>query len=94
MSDIHESGPAFPIIDHNQIYELGISKRDWFAGQALIAIVSKLPLHGVNHLANVTHISVDRDTEHEIVMDVARGAYRYADAMLSARSNRGEEDNG
>lgn len=39
MSTIHESGPAFPIVDNNQVYELGISKRDWFASTVLAAII-------------------------------------------------------
>jgi hypothetical protein len=39
MSTIHESGPAFPIVARNEVYDLGMSLRDWFAGQAMAAIL-------------------------------------------------------
>jgi hypothetical protein len=58
----------------------GMSLRDWFAGQALAALISKAPFF-------------DRDSEHghpivdmlQFKADMAVSAYGYADALLSAR---------
>lgn len=61
----------------------GMSLRDWFAGQALTAMIAKAPLF-------------DRDGEHgkpidmvQFKRDMAESAYFYADAMLTARTEGG-----
>ena len=61
-----DGGPAYPLSGRN----LGMSLRDWLAGQALMGIVSNgeiLKQHGL------------------IQDDVAKDAYRFADAMLAER---------
>jgi hypothetical protein len=71
---INNGGPAFPINNQHGCIYSGMTLRDWFAGQALQAIISKHPpksqvMTGVN----------------ELDMQTARGAYDYADAMLKVR---------
>jgi hypothetical protein len=78
---IKDGGPAFPCESYGlkngketTVPAQGMSLRDWFAGQALQAIISKHPpikqvMIGVN----------------ELDMQTALGAYDYADAMLKAR---------
>ena len=78
MEQINHGGPAFPHL-HNTCQRMnesemfpGMSLRDYFAGQAL-AIAQK------EHVEQETHYNLD---------DIARGAYAYADAMLTAREVR------
>ena len=77
MTDkINDGGPAFPVPDvfrpdgvHAAGGSLGMTLRDWFAGQALVAAWGALDkgyYEGGNH-------------------DIARCAYQIADAMLSER---------
>lgn len=61
-------GPAFPV-DTGTSYSRGMSLRDWFAGQAMAALISG-GLSGGNFIE---------------WGDAARGAYIAADAMLEAR---------
>ena len=72
--DIHKLEPAFPrsyVADgHN-----GMTLRDWFAAQAMAAIISKIPVS-----------SGTRESQAEIKYMTAQGAYSYADAMLAERS--------
>jgi hypothetical protein len=77
-----DGGPAFPGECYRAVPGLGLrqrkltpgmSLRDWFAGQALAAIVSKAPFQEDG-------LEDDGIPEH-----TARGAYDYADAMLAAR---------
>ena len=57
-----------------------MNKRDYFAAQAMQALIAKIPLQ----VADI------RDTESiEVIYTmVANGAYVYADAMLEARKER------
>ncbi len=74
-----DGGGAFPLSDARQP---GMSLRDYFAGQVLIALVHKQPL-------------LDREGEHGpkfddaqlpiFRRDMAIVAYEYADAMIAAR---------
>lgn len=97
MSKINDGGAAFPrplsARHEDEIYwpQSGMSLRDWFAGQAMAAIISKMPLHGFNHSAGVDHIPVT-DGRRQIRADLVRGAYNYADAMLVARQSQEGED--
>lgn len=77
---INDGGNAFPASHHEVAISetAGMSLRDWFAGQAL------------TEFANF--ISVQRSAETSKI--VAALCYQMADAMLAARTNRGEEDNG
>lgn len=71
-------GPAFPLSVEPtfQWAEPGMSLRDWFAGQALIAVVGNNQL-----LDKMSDIRSDKD----FGVSVASGCYKLADAMLSAR---------
>ena len=66
-------GPAFPWREEDGAggydQHVGMSLRDWFAGQALFGI-----------MANYTTAKFGATD-----LDIARGAYDYADAMLVAR---------
>lgn len=64
----------------NQENNFMAEKRDWFAGQALTALISKAPFF-------------DRDGEFgkpvdmiQFKLDMAESAYGYADAMMKVRS--------
>lgn len=92
MSAIKDGGPAFPVpmftrqsdgqpMSAGEFFEggNGLSLRDWFAGMALNAIVSKSPFE---------QCDID-ETHHEEM--AARGAYGYADAMIAARERKEEK---
>ena len=61
--------PAFP--QENSLYK-GLTMRDYFAAQAMQAIITKFPL-------------TQNDESKIVETSVARGAYSYADAMMEAR---------
>ena len=74
-----DGGPAFPQIvaeihgqaTHSSDFGMpGMSLRDWFAGQAMAAMISK-PLSG--------------SVAIEVFTATAESAYRFADAMLAER---------
>jgi len=66
MSNKKDGGNAFPNVDG----DLGMSLRDWFAGQIIGGIFSDSRM--VNYMGNKNH-------------DVAEIAYRIADVMLKER---------
>jgi len=70
-----EGGPAFPVVSGTQI-AFGLSIRDYFAGQTLVAMGTWCPQ--MSDGGPVLHASVH----------AARAAYAYAqaDAMLAERS--------
>lgn len=89
MSTDKDGGPAFPHpgsrlpTGEAETYpELGMSRRDWFAGQALAGICANT--HTFGHAVG------------ELAMPVATTAYAFADAMLKARASatpaRGDTD--
>lgn len=71
------SGPAFPIrrkLDNGAVvFSDGMTLRDYFAAQAMAAIISKIEPKTAGR---------NEDTR---VQQVAVGAYWYADAMLAER---------
>lgn len=79
MSKVNDGGAAFPVAVpvEFQFAEAGMSLRDWFAGQALQAIISKSPF------------CADDQSAGKWQRATAKGAYIYADAMLRARSESG-----
>lgn len=84
MSKIDDGGPAAPVPLFDEDLDLvgstrGMSLRDWFAGQALAAIVAKQPTEMVEAYEPL-----------DFEMTVAHGAYGYADAMLAARAAKKE----
>ena len=79
MSEKKDGGPAFPNDNdpHPQNWSTGMTLRDWFAGQALPALMAKAykVLEGTLGLEDgITVFSV-----------ASKAAYRCADAMLEAR---------
>jgi hypothetical protein len=77
MDKINDGGPAYPTIgDGGWGKDPGMSLRDWFAGQAMAAIITHNPPRRGGDPVD------DED------MARARGAYSYADAMLAAREGR------
>lgn len=77
MADQRDGGPAFPFIldigEGSTGYHQGMSLRDWFAGQALAAVFSWAT-------------DAERTADPE---NIARWAYRCADAMIVARQPGG-----
>lgn len=82
MTTIEDGGPAFPTTwDAANGATLqtdgGMSLRDWFAGQALPAIVAATSAG--------QHNPATRDSDTHIAFAIARDAYFVADAMIAAR---------
>lgn len=71
-------GPAFPTPHNLPPYMEGMSLRDWFAGQAMAAIIAKAPF-----------VITSASGEHECYTATSIGAYFYADAMLAEREKGG-----
>jgi hypothetical protein len=71
---INDGGPAFPVDSYGK--RPGMSLRDWFAGQAMAAIINKIPA------------CVGGRQDHHTYETVARGAYNYADAILAVRQQK------
>jgi hypothetical protein len=78
MTTKDDGGPAFPhgtpILLADGTYRdgrVGMTLRDWFAGQALSGFVA--------------HPSIKLD-EEDVGVELARAAYAFADAMLAERS--------
>ena len=67
-------GPAFPSATANPIQDGQLSVRDYFAAQALIALI------GTRKPVTETESLSPR------VLGIAMGAYDYADAMLKERA--------
>jgi hypothetical protein len=73
-----DGGPVHPVHDAGQLLHEGLSLRDWFAGQALVAISDYAPL------GNPVGIGA-----REHAKTLAVHAYAIADAMLSERQKGG-----
>ena len=77
----HDGGPAFPIPDERDPVtgegiiqgSSGMSLRDWFAGQAVVACIQKC-------------VPQECDTGENMEQMFARKAFLVADAMLAARA--------
>ncbi len=74
-----DGGPAFPLTSDAQYYGGGMTLRDWFAGQALQAIISATCAG--QHDPSTKH---GKSVEAAMAMD----AYLLADAMIAARGDR------
>lgn len=79
MSEIDDGGPAFAHsgTDGHEGYpgnlpQAGMSLRDWFAGQALAAIIAKIPTDAFKG-------------DGTLYQRVGIAAYYYADGALAAR---------
>ena len=84
MSDeIDNGGPAFPITAGEQVYATGATMRDWFAGQALSALVHP-------HAASILREAAAKGTVgREMANPIAQAAYDIADAILADRKVTG-----
>lgn len=78
---IEDGGPAFPHMaaDGHTDYRLGLTVRDWFAGQAIPAIIRQCA-SDLNF----------RDGAETAEQYFARKAYEVADAMIAASKLGGE----
>lgn len=79
MTKIDDGGPAFPVPNLPNMH--GMPLRDWFAGQALPAVMAVT--------AAGQHIPQMLPGETRLEPAIARDAYAMADAMLAVR-NGGE----
>ena len=76
----NDGGPAFPRQNDDQLNaELGMSLRDWFAGQALPDTIHVLEAW------NLTRPQADQFPGPELAEVAATRCYMYADAMLAKR---------
>lgn len=79
MSERNDGGPAFPTTKNNQEYggvfygTVGMSLRDWFAGQAISATLQAFITRG------------EGPTSLDEVQHLVERAFQVADAMLKAR---------
>lgn len=80
---IEDGGPAFPTgFDPGRVApDLGMSLRDWFAGQAVGHLIAEM----LNDGASRREIVRERDGLDRAYATCAQGAYGIADAMLAAR---------
>lgn len=83
MTDTNDGGPAFPMpaSEHSQgghFEQLGMSLRDWFAGQAIPAVIRQCA-------SDLSWNNPDKLTPAQYF---ARTAYEVADAMLAARARK------
>jgi len=78
---VKDGGPAFPGVDPPEWQAIsdGMSLRDWFAGQALAALISKAPFFECEgEYGKAIDIA-------QFKVDIAESSYGYADAMIAAR---------
>jgi hypothetical protein len=81
-----DGGPAFPTFHHEGAHEAprlfstgGLTLRDYFATQAMAAIIGKYP-------CSTDNTPDERPLVTVFHLELARGAYAYADAMLVERN--------
>lgn len=87
-NNIKDGGPAYPSGKSEQAgwenslpYYEGMSLRDWFAGQALPALIGNM--RSPELLDNLKQIAKDDGVSVEQIF--AAASYEYADAMIAAR---------
>jgi hypothetical protein len=79
MSSRDDGGPAFPMVNElGVIHHSGMTLRDWFAANAMSAMVTK-------HDGEYSSGDDARGVPKQNAVWFARAAYRLADAMLEAR---------
>ncbi len=83
MSDRDDGGPAFPCDSTNKQFptQCVMSLRDWFAGQALNGQISSMTTAEALR-------AVYSGPPEQFYEWAADSAYRFADAMLKARSGK------
>ena len=74
MSATFTDRPAFPVTAGHEVYSIGMTLRDWFAGQALAGMAS---------------ISLDDGDMIMGWADMAKAAYKAADSMIAESQKNG-----
>lgn len=86
MSEINDGGPAFPnvpteVSDQCTSWDMGMSLRDWFAGQVLAGVESK-----VDHRRYASGCGLTlKQWIEQCALEDAEYCYAKADAMIAAR---------
>ena len=83
MKTIDDGGPAFPLNSDGQMEfdgSTGMTLRDWFAGQALPAIIAE---YHTDLRSDGMNVQLTIGCYESI--EIAHEAYAMADAMLAAR---------
>ena len=75
----NDGGQAFPMHERDDALR-GMSLRDWFAGQALPAIISE----------SMVRLFQQGATSENVATTLADSSYQIADAMLAAHTERQE----
>lgn len=89
MSDIYDSGPAFPVDRRDRYGEitdnhLGISVRDYFAAKAMQGLLANS--ESVHSGAEPIEAAMFGHNGAGVIEACATMSYRMADAMIKARS--------
>lgn len=93
---IDDGGPAFPECKSRDSepgwLREGMTLRDWFAGQALSQCIQDAPAGSMGGDYPAAHGSPMHKEALQTKRDnAARIAYEYADAMIAARKDDGDE---
>ncbi len=79
MGANHDGGPAFPFVFGEEDGSYGMSKREWYAGQALKGVLSNPSWNGLA----LRSLGIDESRAYQVA---AIAAARFADAMVEAIS--------
>jgi hypothetical protein len=99
MSSPLHGGPAFPSLralvnnsgSRTERFDAtnsgGMTLRDYFAGQALVALIAKLPVMVEDDSRSIlpTEVRVSKHEADAVQAGAVTAAYQYADLMLKAR---------
>lgn len=82
---MEDGGAAFPLLTDTVSHPSnpGMSLRDYFAAQAMAAVIAKMPLFDRQGEHGISAPAIDEI--HGVRKDIAQSAYDYADAMLAER---------
>ena len=78
MSKIDDGGPAFPMATVDGWFQIGMTLRQWFAGQALAGIC-----------VNDEYWRLNEEYRGKSASELAHRAYQVADAMIAEGNKDG-----
>lgn len=84
MSATFTDRPAFPVTAGHEVYSIGMTLRDWFAGQALAGMM--------DYACKAPMISDNQDGANKNLANSARLAYAFADAMIAQSQKQEPHD--